>query len=141
MNFSLNNLPERTSKPREKGLTMAMDKGLSLREAEDFVSVASAYTDIVKLGWSTSMFTPNLKEKIAVYQNAGLSVYFGGTLFEAFIIRNQFDDYLNLIRGLDQDSIETVVRILSRIHAYRNNKTIVRYLDYNNNNYHFQLYF
>jgi len=97
MNFSLNNLPERTSKPREKGLTMAMDKGLSLREAEDFVSVASAYTDIVKLGWSTSMFTPNLKEKIAVYQNAGLSVYFGGTLFEAFIIRNQFNDYLNLI--------------------------------------------
>lgn len=97
MNFTLNNLPERTAKPRETGLTMVMDKGLSLREAEDFVSVAASYTDIVKLGWSTAMFTPNLAEKIAIYRNAGLGVYFGGTLFEAFIIRNQLDDYLNLI--------------------------------------------
>ena len=97
MNFTLNNLPERTAKPRETGLTMVMDKGLSLREAEDFVSVAASYTDIVKLGWSTAMFTPNLAEKIAIYKNAGLGVYFGGTLFEAFIIRNQLDDYLNLI--------------------------------------------
>jgi phosphosulfolactate synthase len=97
MNFTLNNLPERTAKPRETGLTMVMDKGLSLREAEDFVSVAASYTDIVKLGWSTAIFTPNLAEKIAIYKNAGLGVYFGGTLFEAFIIRNQLDDYLNLI--------------------------------------------
>lgn len=97
MNFTLNNLPHRTAKPRETGLTMVMDKGLSLREAEDFVSVAASYTDIVKLGWSTAMFTPNLAEKIAIYKNAGLGVYFGGTLFEAFIIRNQLNDYLALI--------------------------------------------
>jgi phosphosulfolactate synthase len=97
MNFTLNNLPQRTVKPRETGLTMVMDKGLSLREAEDFVSVAASYTDIVKLGWSTAMFTPNLAEKIAIYKNAGLGVYFGGTLFEAFILRNQLNDYLALI--------------------------------------------
>jgi phosphosulfolactate synthase len=38
-----------------------------------------------------------LKEKIAVYQEAGIPVYFGGTLFEAFIVRGQFDDYRKVL--------------------------------------------
>ena len=98
MNYLLNELPERTQKPREGGYTMAMDKGLSLREAEDFLSVAEAYVDIVKLGWGTSFVTPNLDKKIALYQKHGIPVYFGGTLFEAFVIRNQFDDYVELLK-------------------------------------------
>lgn len=93
MNYALNNLPERTAKPRQVGFTMAMDKGLSVREAEDFMSNCAQYVDIVKLGWATSYVTPNLKEKIKIYRDAGVPCYFGGTLFEAFIIRNQFDDY------------------------------------------------
>src|SRR5688572_28510009 len=97
MNFYLDQIPERTQQPREAGITMVMDKGLSLREAEDFVSVASGYVDIVKLGFGTAYVTPNLKEKIAVYRNAGIAVYFGGTLFEAFVVRNQFSDYLRLL--------------------------------------------
>ena len=38
MNHNLTHLPERTTKPRESGLTMVVDKGLSLRQAEDFGS-------------------------------------------------------------------------------------------------------
>src|SRR4051812_34819222 len=101
MNYTLSHIPERTLKPRESGYTMVMDKGLSLREAEDFVSAATEYTDIVKLGWATSYVTPNLKEKIQVYKNAGIPTYFGGTVFEAFIIRNQFDDYRRLLDTFD----------------------------------------
>lgn len=97
MNYSIKYLPERSVKPRESGITMAMDRGLSLREAEDFMSVSSAYVDVIKLGWATSYLTPNLKEKIMVYQSAGVPVYFGGTLLEAFIIRNQFDEYLRIL--------------------------------------------
>src|SRR5260221_12124939 len=97
MNYTLKNLPERTSKPRQTGFTMAMDKGLSVREAEDFMSIAGPHVDIVKLGWGTSYVTPNLKEKIKVYNDAGLPCYFGGTLFEAFIIRDQFDDYRKIL--------------------------------------------
>lgn len=78
---------------------MAMDKGLSLREVEDFISVAGEYVDVVKLGWATSFVTPHLKDKIKIYHHANIPVYFGGTLFEAFVIRNQFEDYL---RTLDQ---------------------------------------
>ncbi|MDH5366041.1 MAG: phosphosulfolactate synthase [Cyclobacteriaceae bacterium] len=93
MNYTLKNIPERTQKPRDNGFTMAMDKGLSLRETEDFISVCQNHVDIVKLGWGTSFVYPQVKEKIKLYQEAGIPVYFGGTLFEAFIIRGQFDDY------------------------------------------------
>ena len=97
MNYTINNLPERTQKPRDKGITMVMDKGLSLRQVEDFIEVAGSYTDIVKLGWATSYVTPNLDQKIKLYQDAGIPVYFGGTLFEAMIIRGQFDDYRRVL--------------------------------------------
>lgn len=97
MNYHLNNLPERTAKPRQTGYTMAMDKGLSIREAEDFMSICVDHVDIVKMGWATSFVTPRLEDKIKVYQDAGVPCYFGGTLFEAFIIRNQFDDYRRLL--------------------------------------------
>ncbi|GAB4055574.1 phosphosulfolactate synthase [Spirosoma litoris] len=97
MNYTLTQLPDRTSKPRNSGLTMVMDKGLSLREVEDFLSTSADYTDIVKLGWATSFVTPNLKEKLAIYKEANIPVYFGGTLFEAFVVRNQFDEYRKLL--------------------------------------------
>lgn len=95
--FGLTQLPARTVKPRNEGLTMIMDKGLSLNEAEDFLSVGSEYTDLIKLGFGTSVVTPNLMDKINLYRNAGIPVYFGGTLFEAYVVRNQFDDYLRLL--------------------------------------------
>lgn len=101
MNYTLKNLPERTTKPRQIGFTMAMDKGLSVREAEDFVSIAAEHVDIVKLGWATSYVTPNLKEKLKVYKEAGIPCYFGGTLFEAFIIRDQFEDYRKVLDKYD----------------------------------------
>ncbi|CAM4096067.1 phosphosulfolactate synthase [Pedobacter westerhofensis] len=103
MNYPLNNIPERPVKPRQSGITMVMDKGLSLRQTEDFIDVAGIHSDIVKLGWATSFVTPKLKEKLDIYRSAGIPTYFGGTLFEAFIIRNQFEDY---IRVLEQYGME-----------------------------------
>ena len=100
MNFFLSHVPDRTQKPRESGFTMAMDKGLSLREAEDFMATCSNYVDVVKLGWATSYLTPQLKDKIKVYKEVGIPCYLGGTLFEAFIIRDQFEDYLRLLEEL-----------------------------------------
>ena len=90
MNFNLSQIPERNTKPRDHGITMVMDKGLSVDEAKNFMSVAKPHVDMVKLGFGTSFVTPNLKEKLAVYRAHDMPVYFGGTLFEAFVIRNQF---------------------------------------------------
>ena len=97
MNYILKDIPERTIKPRQSGYTMAMDKGLSLREVEDFLSGSAQYIDIVKLGWATSYVTPCLKEKLKLFRDAGIPTYFGGTLFEAFVVRDQFDDYRRVL--------------------------------------------
>ncbi|MBO0936266.1 phosphosulfolactate synthase [Fibrella sp. HMF5335] len=97
MNYTLSQIPDRTAKPRQSGLTMVMDKGLSLREVEDTLSVSADYIDIVKLGWATSFVTPNLQQKLDAYRAGGIPVYFGGTLFEAFVVRNQFEDYRKLL--------------------------------------------
>ena len=98
MNFNLTQIPERNPKPRAHGITMIMDKGLSISEVQNFMSVAHPHVDIVKLGFGTSFVTPNLKEKIAVYASYNVPIYFGGTLFEAFLIRNQFQDYIHVCK-------------------------------------------
>jgi len=65
------------------------------------MSIASEHVDIVKLGWGTSFVTPNVQDKIKIYKDAGIPCYFGGTLFEAFIIRDQFDDYRRVLDKYD----------------------------------------
>lgn len=106
MNFNLSQIPHRIPKPRVSGSTMVMDKGLSIEEAKNFLSVAHPHVDILKLGFGTSFVTPNLHEKIEVYQSYDLPVYFGGTLFEAFLIRNQFDDYVAVCKDYGINYIE-----------------------------------
>lgn len=98
MNFKLNQIPERTLRPRSYGLTMIYDKGLSVMEARHLVSGAGPHVDLVKLAFGTPLFSGGLQEKISVFQDAGIPVFFGGLLFEAFVIRGQFDDYIDLIK-------------------------------------------
>jgi phosphosulfolactate synthase len=85
---------------------MVMDKGLSVNEAKNFMSVSYPHVDILKLGFGTSFVTPNLVEKLEVYRSYNIPVYFGGTLFEAFLIRNQFDDYVGVCKDYKIDYIE-----------------------------------
>ncbi len=102
MNFNLTQIPERNLKPRDHGITMVMDKGLSIEEVKNFMSVAGPHVDVVKLGFGTAFVTPNLKEKLAVYRSFDMPVHFGGTLFEAFLIRNQFDDYIKICKECNE---------------------------------------
>lgn len=106
MNFELPFIPERSKKPRNSGMNMMMDKGMSLQEAVNFVEVSADLTDFVKLGFGTSFMTPNLKEKIAIYQRADIRVYLGGTLFEAFLVRGMYDEYRKLVDKFGLDTIE-----------------------------------
>lgn len=105
-NFKLSHIPKRPLKPREAGITMMMDKGLSLREVENFIEGNGEYTDIAKFGFGTALITPHLEKKIKLYKSAGIRPYFGGTLFEIFIARNKFDDYRRLLDKYDLDLCE-----------------------------------
>lgn len=106
MSFHLSNLPQRSQKPRNTGITLAIDTGFSVRQAEDFCDVASHHVDIVKLGWGTSYVTANLKDKLDVYRNHDIPVYFGGTLFEAFLLRDELDKYLKFLDRYDINYLE-----------------------------------
>jgi phosphosulfolactate synthase len=105
-NYSLPHLPDRSEKPRKSGLTMVMDKGLSANEAENMLSSASHLIDFVKLGFGTSAITNGLEKKLEIYREAGIHVYLGGTLFEAFVIRGMFKDYIKLADKLKLDTVE-----------------------------------
>ncbi len=106
MNFELPFLPNRTEKPREKGLTMMMDKGLSNRQTEYFIESCGDLIDVVKFGFGTSYITKNLPIKLAMYREANIKCYLGGTLFEAFAVRDMFDDYRRLLDKLQLDCAE-----------------------------------
>lgn len=106
MNTKLTHLPKRTVRPRVNGVTMMMDKGLSLREAEDFCDANAEFTDIVKFGFGTSMITNKLEDKIRVYREAGMRCYFGGTLFEAFVARGKYKEFLKFLDKYDMDLAE-----------------------------------
>src|SRR6187397_241162 len=62
-------VPTRESKPRNRGLTHVIDKGLNLRDIEGLFDTAGQFVDIVKLGWGTSYVTNNLEKKIALYRS------------------------------------------------------------------------
>ena len=106
MNYKLSNIPNRTKKNRDIGLTMVMDKGLSLREAENLIESCANFIDIIKLGFGTAIISNNVKKKIKLYQKNNIKVHVGGTLFEAFIIRGMFEDYIKFIEELDLNTIE-----------------------------------
>ncbi len=86
-------LPARPGKPRERGLTHVMDKGLSLGEIEGMFDTAGEFVDIVKFGWGTSYVTNNLDKKIALYRSFDTPVVCGGTLFEAVYGRGKIDAF------------------------------------------------
>jgi phosphosulfolactate synthase len=99
-------LPQRSSKPRETGITHVLDKGSSLQQVHDLMEVACDYVDIVKLGWGTAAVTPNLKEKVALYQSYGVPVCFGGTFFEVCLRQGKLEDYLDAVRALGMEIVE-----------------------------------
>lgn len=104
--FEFLTLPERTTKPRESGLTHVLDKGLSLEQARQFLDVAGDHADIVKLGWGTAIVTPNVKDKIALYQAHDIPVSFGGTFFEICLRQGKLDEFVALVDECGMTCVE-----------------------------------
>lgn len=106
MSYTLPFVPTRESKPRNSGQTMVIDKGLTCIEAQGLSDDCAEYIDYMKIGFGTALVTPNLSKKLAIYKNAGITPYFGGTLFELFIIRNQFTEYQKFLESFGISTAE-----------------------------------
>ncbi len=106
MPFHLNHLPERTEKPRDHGITMVLDKGLSTRQAEDLCETSVGLIDMVKLGWGTSCVSRNLDKKLQIYRKWNIPVFMGGTLLEACLLRDQLEHYIETLKQLEIGYVE-----------------------------------
>lgn len=91
-------LPERTVKPRERGLTMVIDNGLPAGQLEDVLESTGHLIDLVKFGWGTAVVTRDLSRKIAALRDAQVGFFFGGTLFELFAQEDRVDEYARVCR-------------------------------------------
>ena len=99
-------LPERSAKPRDDGITHVIDRGLSIAEIEGMIEVAGEYVDIVKLGWGTALATGNLQAKLDAYRSYGVPVVLGGTLTELAISRGRFDELIAWVHDLGLEHFE-----------------------------------
>lgn len=104
--INLSYIPTRGEKPRQNGVTMVMDKGLYTCQAEGLAQMAASKIDFIKLGFGTSLFTENLKQKIKIYRNHNIDVYLGGTLLEAAYVRGQMAQYEDMIDELELGAVE-----------------------------------
>src|SRR5215210_7654562 len=91
-------LPPRSSKPREQGLTHVLDRGLSVAEVEGQMEVAGDFVDFVKLGWGTALVTGNLEQKLARYRESAIPVVLGGTLTEISIAQRRVEELVEYMR-------------------------------------------
>jgi phosphosulfolactate synthase len=93
-------LPHRSIKPREQGITHVLDRGLSLAEVDGLVEVAGDSVDLVKLGWGTAVVTENLEPKLDRYRRHGVPVVFGGSLTELAIAQDRLDELVAWVKRL-----------------------------------------
>ncbi|MGD1909480.1 MAG: phosphosulfolactate synthase [Rivularia sp. (in: cyanobacteria)] len=100
------NLPQRTNKPRNTGITHVIDRGIGLRQAQDLLETSANYIDFIKLGWGTSYVTQNLREKINLYQSFGINLCFGGTFFEIAVLQNKFDKFRKYLQDFNITHVE-----------------------------------
>lgn len=72
----------RVAKPRERGLTHVLDKGLPV-DALGFLLDQSSYAiDVLKIGWGIAYVDRTSKQRVALCDAAGVTVSLGGTLLE-----------------------------------------------------------
>ena len=104
--YSRLTLPERMVKPRASGLTMVIDGGVPRGLFSDLIELGAEYTDYVKFGWGTSVVTGCLREKISVLDRHGIGYYFGGTLFEKFVLQGRFEAYRRFCEAHSASHVE-----------------------------------
>jgi phosphosulfolactate synthase len=99
-------LPERSAKPRQQGITHVLDRGLSLADVDGMIEVAGASVDLVKLGWGTALATANLTPKLERYRAHGIPVVLGGTLTELAIAQDRVEQLIGWISELGLEHVE-----------------------------------
>lgn len=101
-------LKKREEKPRKKGITMVLDKGLGLETAESLMNISGDYVDYLKFGWGTSIVHEQdiIKDKVVMYKSHNITPYTGGTLFELAYMNDKLEEFFQEAHDLGFEAIE-----------------------------------
>ena len=99
---------QRENKPRNKGLTMVLDKGLGLETAASLMDISGEYVDYLKFGWGTSIVHEQeiIKSKVEMYKSHNITPYTGGTLFELAYTKDKINEFFEEAHNLGFEAIE-----------------------------------
>ena len=104
--MSFLDLPPRSEKPRERGITHVIDHGVALATIDGLMDSIGAAVDIVKLGWGTALVTANLRPKLARYADRGVPVVLGGTLTEIAVREGRVEAMIAWLHELGLRHVE-----------------------------------
>ena len=85
-------LPDRERKPRRRGLTHVLDKGMTTATLEALLAQTGEMVDVIKIGWGIAYVDPTVKERVALCNAADVLVCLGGTLLEVCVAQDRVDD-------------------------------------------------
>jgi phosphosulfolactate synthase len=93
-------LPERSVKPRQVGITHVIDRGLSVADVDGLIEVVGGSIDLVKLGWGTALATENLERKLERYREHEIPAVLGGSLTELAIAQDRLEQLIAWVKQL-----------------------------------------
>ncbi len=99
-------LPARDSKPRHRGLTHVLDKGMPTATLEALLAQAGGFVDVVKIGWGIGYVDPTVKDRVAMCNAAGVVVCLGGTLLEVCAVQGRVDELRRWAADVGVDAVE-----------------------------------
>jgi phosphosulfolactate synthase len=99
-------LPDRDRKPRRRGLTHVLDKGMTTATLEAMLSQTDELVDVIKIGWGIAYVDPTAKERVALCTSSGVLVCLGGTLLEVCVAQGRVDDLRRWALDLGVTAIE-----------------------------------
>lgn len=101
-------LGSREMKPRKRGLTMIIDKGIGIGETRDLLKINHEHVDFIKLGFGTPALYAGgtLEEKIQLVRSYNIDIYPGGTFFEVALRQNKVGEFLAKCKSLGFTAIE-----------------------------------
>jgi phosphosulfolactate synthase len=85
---------------------MVIDTGEPPNHFSDLIGNSADYIDFVKFGWGTSVVSHGLAQKISFLRDVNVQFYFGGTLFEKYILQDRFDQFRRMCQDYGCTHVE-----------------------------------
>jgi phosphosulfolactate synthase len=99
-------LPDRSRKPRRRGLTCVIDGGLPLTDVRAVLDSVAASVDVWKLGWGSAYLDAALAAKLELLREHDVVACPGGTLLEVAAYQGRAEECLDWMAAAGFEQIE-----------------------------------